>query len=78
MTVLIDGGVRRGSDVLKALALGADAVMVGRPYLYGLGAAGEPGVARAIEILRSEIVRDMQLLGLTSLADLDHTVLERV
>jgi L-lactate dehydrogenase (cytochrome) len=78
MTVLIDGGVRRGSDVLKALALGADAVMLGRPYLYGLGAAGEPGVARAIEILRSEIVRDMQLLGLTSLADLDHTVLERV
>ena len=71
MTVLIDGGVRRGTDVLKAVALGADAVLVGRPYLYGLGAGGERGVARAFEILRSEIVRDMQLMGLTRLDDLD-------
>lgn len=68
--VLVDGGVRRGTDVLKAVALGADAVMVGRPYLYGLGAAGEPGVRRALEIFRSEIVRDMQLMGVPDLTEL--------
>ena len=65
--IICDGGVRRGTDVLKALALGARACMVGRPYLYGLGAAGQVGVSRAIELLRNEIERDMALSGLTSI-----------
>ncbi len=50
--VLMDGGIRRGADIVKALCLGAKAVLIGRAYAYGLGAAGQPGVARAIEILR--------------------------
>ena len=69
--VLVDGGIRSGSDVVKALALGARAVLVGRAYAYGLAAAGEPGVKRAIEILRSGIVRTMKLLGVSSVHDVD-------
>src|ERR1700730_9894023 len=69
--VLLDGGIRRGSDVVKALCLGARAVMVGRAYAYGLGAAGGAGVARAIEILRSDLVRTLKLLGCASIAELD-------
>jgi (S)-mandelate dehydrogenase len=61
--VLVDGGVRRGVDVVKALALGAQAVMIGRATLYGACAAGEAGAARALEILRSELARAMQLCG---------------
>jgi L-lactate dehydrogenase (cytochrome) len=74
--VLLDGGIRRGSDVVKALSLGAKAVLVGRAYAYGLGAAGGPGVAHAIEILRADIVRTMKLLGCGSLAELDATYLD--
>jgi L-lactate dehydrogenase (cytochrome) len=69
--VLLDSGVRRGSDVVKALCLGARAVLVGRAYAYGLGAAGGPGVARAIEILRGDLVRTMKLLGCGALSELD-------
>ena len=69
--VLMDGGIRRGGDVAKALALGARAVLVGRAYAYGLAAGGEAGVARAIEILRSELVRTMKLLGCASVSELD-------
>ena len=69
--VLLDGGIRRGGDVAKALCLGAKAVLVGRAYAYGLAAGGEPGVARAIEILQTELVRTMKLLGCASVADLD-------
>jgi isopentenyl diphosphate isomerase/L-lactate dehydrogenase-like FMN-dependent dehydrogenase len=69
--VLIDGGIRRGSDIVKALCLGARAVMAGRAYAYGLGAAGGPGVARAIDILRSDLVRTLKLLGCASVAKLD-------
>jgi isopentenyl diphosphate isomerase/L-lactate dehydrogenase-like FMN-dependent dehydrogenase len=69
--VLLDSGVRRGGDVIKALALGADAVLVGRAYLYGLAAGGEPGVARILELLRSELARTMALLGCPSVSALD-------
>jgi isopentenyl diphosphate isomerase/L-lactate dehydrogenase-like FMN-dependent dehydrogenase len=61
--ILLDGGVRRGTDVVKALCLGARAVMVGRAYAYGLGAAGGPGVTKAIEFLRTDILRTLKLLG---------------
>jgi isopentenyl diphosphate isomerase/L-lactate dehydrogenase-like FMN-dependent dehydrogenase len=67
MPVLIDGGIRRGTDVFKALALGAQAVCVGRPYLFGLGAFGEEGVARVLAILDAELARIMQLAGTSSL-----------
>jgi L-lactate dehydrogenase (cytochrome) len=69
--VLLDGGIRRGSDVVKALCMGARAVLVGRAYAYGLAAAGGPGVARAIDILRADIVRTLRLLGCASAAELD-------
>ncbi len=71
--VLIDGGIRRGSDVVKALCIGARAVLVGRAYAYGLGAAGGAGVARSIDILRSGIIRTMKLLGCASVRDLDRS-----
>jgi L-lactate dehydrogenase (cytochrome) len=74
--VLFDGGIRRGSDIVKALSLGARAVLVGRAYIYGLGAAGGPGVARAIEILRADVSRTMKLLGCGSIAELDRSFLE--
>jgi len=69
--IICDGGVRRGTDVLKALALGAQACMIGRPYLFGLGAGGQAGVARALEILRTEIARDMALLGCTKVEQIN-------
>jgi isopentenyl diphosphate isomerase/L-lactate dehydrogenase-like FMN-dependent dehydrogenase len=70
MTVFLDSGVRRGSDVVKAVARGADAVLVGRAPLYGLAAFGEPGVARAIELLRAETVRTMAMLGARSVSEI--------
>ena len=69
--VLVDGGIRRGSHVVAALALGARAVMVGRPYLYGLAAAGEAGVLRMLEVLETEMRRTMMLLGCRSIDHLD-------
>src|SRR5438093_12773147 len=74
--VLFDGGIRRGSDIVKALCLGARAVLVGRAYAYGLGAAGESGVARAIEILRADLVRTLKLLGCASIADLHQSYVD--
>ena len=71
--VLLDGGIRRGGDVVKAVCLGAKAVLIGRAYAYGLGAAGGPGVARAIEILRSDIVRTLRLLGCPDVANLNRS-----
>lgn len=68
--IILEGGVRRGTDVLKALALGADACAIGRPYLYGLAAGGEAGVARALALLRAEVERDLALLGCRSLREL--------
>lgn len=74
--VLLDGGIRRGGDVVKALCMGARAVLIGRAYAYGLGAAGGPGVSRAIQILRSDIVRTMQLLGVGSVSALDESFVD--
>ena len=74
--VLLDGGVRRGSDVAKALCLGARAVLVGRAYAYGVGAAGGAGVARAIEILRSDLVRTLKLLGCASVRELERSYVD--
>jgi len=66
MTVILDSGVRRGTDVLKALALGANFVFVGRPFLYAAAIAGDAGVHHAISLLKEEIHRDMALLGISS------------
>ena len=74
--VLLDGGIRRGSDVVKALCLGAKGVLIGRAYAYGLAAAGGKGVARAIEILQTDIVRTMKLLGCGSVADLNKSYVQ--
>ena len=73
--VIVDGGVRRGTDVLKALALGASAVMIGRPYIYGLGVAGGDGVAAVVNILRREFEMAMALTGRPTIASIDRSVL---
>ena len=70
MTVMIDGGIRRGTQVLKALALGAKFVFVGRPFNYAAAVGGEAGVGHAIRLLAVEIERDMALLGVNSLAEM--------
>jgi L-lactate dehydrogenase (cytochrome) len=75
--VILDGGVRRGTDVLKALALGATACMTGRPFLYGLAAGGPAGVERAFEIFAGEIRRDMMLVGCPNIESLDAGLLRR-
>jgi (S)-mandelate dehydrogenase len=75
--VIVDSGFRRGSDVVKALALGADAVMLGRAPLHGTASAGEAGAMRALQIYRDEIDRILALVGCNSVADLgpDHVIL---
>ena len=73
--VLLDGGVRRGSDILKALAMGAQGVMLGRATLYGASAAGEAGANRAIAILKDELIRTMQLCGVRSTSEIDASVM---
>jgi L-lactate dehydrogenase (cytochrome) len=77
MVVMIDGGIRRGSDVLKALALGARFVFVGRPFLFAAAVGGENAVRRAIALLAEEVDRNMALLGITSLADISSDLLHR-
>ncbi len=74
--ILMDGGIRRGSDIVKALCLGARAVLVGRAYAYGLAAAGYFGVVRALEILRADVERTLTLLGCPNVASLDSTYVE--
>jgi L-lactate dehydrogenase (cytochrome) len=74
--VLLDGGIRRGSDIVKALCLGASAVLVGRAYAYGLAASGHAGVARAIEVLKADLYRTLKLLGCSSVTDLDRSFVE--
>ena len=71
--VLLDGGIRRGTDIAKALCMGAKAVLIGRAYAYGLGAGGHAGVARAIQILRADLVRALKLLGCPSVTELDES-----
>ena len=78
LEVILDGGVRRGTHVLKALALGARACSAGRPHLYGLGAGGEAGVTQALNILKTELARDMALAGVAKLADIDGSLIRRV
>src|SRR5215475_3776091 len=73
--ILLDGGIRRGGDIVKALCLGARAVMAGRAYAYGLAAAGGDGVTRAIEILRTDLIRTLKLLGCPSVAELNRSYL---
>ncbi|HET9425567.1 MAG TPA: alpha-hydroxy acid oxidase [Gemmatimonadaceae bacterium] len=75
MPIIVDGGIRRGTDVLKALALGASAVAIGRPYLYGLAVNGSAGVSHVIEILRTELEMAMALTGRTTIAAIDRSVL---
>jgi L-lactate dehydrogenase (cytochrome) len=74
--VLMDSGIRRGSDIAKALAIGARAVLVGRAYAYGLAAGGGEGVTRAIEILRTDLVRTLKLLGCASPSELNRSYVE--
>ena len=73
--LLLDGGIRRGSDILKALALGADAVLVGRPYVFGLAAAGAVGGAHVLQLLRAELEVAMALTGCADLASIDPDVI---
>ena len=75
MAIMVDGGIRRGTDVLKALALGAHYVFVGRPFLYAASIAGPAGVHHAASLLRDEISRDMAMLGITSLAEMKRDLL---
>jgi L-lactate dehydrogenase (cytochrome) len=77
LEIVLDGGIRRGADVVRARALGARACMIGRAWLYGLAAGGQAGVERALEILRDEIDIALTLLGRPTLADVDATSLER-
>ncbi len=78
VTVLFDGGIRRGTDIVKALALGAKAVLVGRATLYGLAAGGQPGVERSLQILAEETDRTLGLIGCRVIADLDPTFVSRL
>jgi L-lactate dehydrogenase (cytochrome) len=76
ITVVCDGGIRRGGDVFKALALGADCVSIGRAYLYGLGAAGEPGVRAAFDMIRNELAMTMALVGVTRIQDIQRDMVQ--
>ena len=77
VTIICDGGVRRGSDIVKAIALGADAVTVGRPYLYALGAAGERGVDHLLAFVREGLERTMALTGVRTVAEIDRSLVRR-
>jgi L-lactate dehydrogenase (cytochrome) len=75
--ILIDGGITRGADVIKALALGAKACLIGRAALYGLGAGGKLGVTRCYEILQEEMIRTMRLIGCNSISDLNPSYVKK-
>lgn len=74
--VYLDGGIRRGTDILKALAMGAQAVLVGRPVLWGLATNGAEGVRHVLEILRTELELAMKLAGRPTLASIDHSLVK--
>lgn len=78
MTVMMDGGIRRGTDILKAYALGAKCVFVGRPVMYGLSAGGEAGVLKALSLLKSEVDVDLALLGSPSIKTIDYSYIKRI
>jgi L-lactate dehydrogenase (cytochrome) len=78
MTVMFDSGVRRGTDVLKALALGAQFVFVGRPFLYAAALAGEEGVRHALQLLWDEVDRDLALLGVRSIGEIRPEMVRRL
>ena len=78
LELIVDGGVKRGTHIIKALALGANACSIGRGYLYGLSAGGQQGVERALELYRSELLRDMALLGCTKVSDINSKYIRRV
>ena len=75
--VMVDGGFRRGTDIYKALALGARAVGIGRPYIYGLTAFGQEGVERVVDILRAELQRTMQQCGTPAIKDITRAIVKR-
>ena len=75
MEIMFDGGIRSGQDVMRALALGAKSCMIGRAYIHGLGAFGGPGVAKAIDIIRNELLTTMGLCGVNTIAEIDDHVL---
>jgi (S)-mandelate dehydrogenase len=77
IAIFVDGGFRRGTDIIKAIMLGADAVLMGRAPLYGVAAAGKPGVKRALDILHEELDRDLALLGVAAMSDLNQRLLVR-
>jgi L-lactate dehydrogenase (cytochrome) len=77
LPVMMDSGIRRGSDVLKAIALGAQFVFIGRPFLYAAAIAGEAGVRHAINLMSEEIHRNMGLMGINTLSEMDEKLLQR-
>jgi (S)-2-hydroxy-acid oxidase len=77
MPILVDSGFRRGTDIAKALCMGANAVCVGRPYLWGLGAFGQPGVERVLDILRTELRAIMQQMGAPTIKQLTPSMVLR-
>jgi isopentenyl diphosphate isomerase/L-lactate dehydrogenase-like FMN-dependent dehydrogenase len=77
MPILVDSGFRRGTDMVKALCMGATAVGVGRPYIWGLGAFGQPGVEKVLDILRTELYAAMQQVGAPSIKDLKPAMVRR-
>jgi len=76
--ILVDGGIRRGTDVLKALALGAQAVLIGKSYLWGLAVDGETGVRNVLDILRWELSSSMALAGRPNIASIDRALIARI
>lgn len=75
LPVLVDGGIRRGTDIFKALARGADAICIGRPYVWGLAAFGQPGVEAVLDILRRELITIMRQAGTRRLSEIDRSYL---
>jgi len=78
LELIVDGGIRRGTHIIKSIALGANACSIGRPYLYGLAAGGEQGVERALHLFKEEVERSLALMGCRSIAELSSEHVERL